>query len=98
MERARRAVFELEEIVLSVLIEAKIEGEQAEATPAEYSLRPSEISARAGIFSKTGFGSSPNEIVYGILSKLLLEGLIAKHSETSGGAKWGKAYLLIDVT
>ena len=97
MMRARRAVFELEEVILSALIEAKIEGEREGKTPADYSLKPSEISARTGIFSKEGFGKHSSQIVYGVLSKLLFEGLIAKHTETSGGAKWGKAYLAIDV-
>ena len=98
IESAQRALFELEEVVLLVLIEAKIEGERVGESPAEYSLRPSQISEVTGIFSQAEWGPNPNEIVCGILGELMLEGLVAQHTETSGGAEGAKAYTVIDVS
>lgn len=98
IESAQRALFELEEVVLLVLIDAKLEGERVGASPAEYSLSPGQISDATGIFSQAEWGLNPDEIVCGILGKLMLAGLVAQHIESAGSEEVAKAYTVIDVT
>ncbi len=98
VESALRAQFELEDVVLTLLVQAKIDGERVGASPAEYSLSPRQISERIGIFSEAVWGANTDEIVCGILGKLVSDGLAAKHAGSSGGAEGAKAYTVIDVS
>ncbi len=98
VESALRAQFELEDVVLTLLVQAKIDGERAGASPAEYSLSPRQISERIGIFSKAVWGANTDEIVCGILGKLISDGLVAKCDDATGGAGGAKAYTVLDVT
>jgi len=84
--KARKAVFELQEVVLDALIEAK------QSDPQSAALHPAEIGRIVGIggyaINYSG-GGNDWSIVYGVLDSLLSERQIAK---TSDGA-----VLVIDV-
>jgi len=83
-KKARRAVFELQEVVLDVLAEAKSSESQA--------LQPNEIGKKIGIggYARNyGGGGNDWSMVYGVLDSLLSEGQIAKGE--------GGAILLIDL-
>lgn len=73
--KARKAVFELQEVVLDVLIEAK------QSDPQSAALHPAEIGKRVGIggyaLNYSG-GGNDWSIVYGILDSLLSERQINK--------------------
>lgn len=98
VESALRAQFELEDVVLTLLVQAKIDGEMVDASPAEYSLSPRQLSEKTGIFSEAVWGANTDEIVCGILGKLIREGLVAKLDDASGSAVGPKAYTVLDVT
>jgi len=69
--KARRAVFELQEVVLDVLIEAQSSESQA--------LHPNEIGKKIGIGGYAlnyGGGGNDWSMVYGVLDSLLSEGQI----------------------
>ena len=70
-QMARMGEFNLEEAVLDVLLEAQHEGE---------CIGPAEISRRAGIFRESGHAkkSGNDDIVWGILGKLVKQGKVRK--------------------
>ena len=74
--KARRALFELEEIVLDVLIEEKLSSNPK-------ALYPYEIGHRANltILQKPFYGDNPHSLVWGVLDSLASEGRVEHRAD-----------------
>lgn len=78
---ARMGMFNLEESILDVLLEAKHENE---------CLGPAEISKRAGIFRDRGTENIMNDaITTGLLVKLATEKRVERCKQKNGRGGWG---------
>lgn len=92
LHRVRRAVFELEEVVIGVLADAKIEGERQGQDPHGYGLEPNQIARELGLLLPRVplYGDNRCSLIWGVLDSLFIEGRVGKEGS--------RAYLIDDVS